>query len=46
MANGIDKSCVILMMVKVVSHALALKLSALVDGGAVPPTRPCLPKVL
>lgn len=47
-ANGIDKSCVIL-MVKAASPTLALKcsvLSALVDGGAVPPARPCPSKTL
>jgi len=48
MANGIDKSCVIL-MVKAASHVLALKCSvvcALVGGWAVPPARPCPSKIL
>lgn len=48
MANGIDKSCVIL-MVKVESHSWALKgsvLSALVDEGSMTPVRPYPSKTL
>lgn len=45
MANGIDKSCVIL-VVRAASHALTLKCSVLnekggVEGGPVARARPC-----